>query len=320
MNLKQPYLIVTGDFVTTGGMDRANFALVDYLARCGNPLHLVAYRVDQDLLKYPNVIFHRVPKIANSYLLSNPILDYMGRFWAKKISGLGGRVIVNGGNCYSCDVNWVHYLHNEYNPDTKGDFFRYVKRNLDHQLALNSEFRVVTAARKIIANSEFTAKGLIERLNINSSAIETIYYGIESSCFYVENEMERRDLRGKLGWDQKPVVIFIGALGDRRKGFDILFQSWLKLKHQADWDVNLKVVGRGAELPQWKNRIAEAGLSEQIEFLGFRADVPDLLRAADCLVSPTRYEAYWECMRRSVVGYQRLSAKMQESQKDILKT
>ncbi|MDK2408772.1 glycosyltransferase [Aphanizomenon sp. PH219] len=29
-----------------------------------------------------------------------------------------------------------------------------------------------------------------------------------------------------------------------------------------------------------------------INFLGFRADVPNLLRAADCLVAPTRYEAY----------------------------
>jgi glycosyltransferase involved in cell wall biosynthesis len=33
-------------------------------------------------------------------------------------------------------------------------------------------------------------------------------------------------------------------------------------------------------------------LSDRIQFLGFRADVPDLLRASDCLIAPTRYEAY----------------------------
>jgi len=27
------YLLVTGDFVKTGGMDRANFALAEYLAK-----------------------------------------------------------------------------------------------------------------------------------------------------------------------------------------------------------------------------------------------------------------------------------------------
>jgi glycosyltransferase involved in cell wall biosynthesis len=292
MNLKQQYLIVTGDFVTTGGMDRANFFLADYLARCGNPVHLVAYRVDQSLLNYPNVSFHKVPKIANSYLLSNSLLDHTGRYWAKKIRGLGGRVIVNGGNCFVCDVNWVHYLHKIFVPETKGNFLRSVKRYLDHQLALNSEFKIIPAAQKVIANSQFTANGLVDSLSVNSSKVHMIYYGTDSSCFYAANDAERKELRSKLGWNDKPIVLFIGALSDRRKGFDVLFKSWQKLKAEVDWDVNLKVVGRGGELTLWKRRIAEAGLSEQIEFLGFRTDVPDLLRAADCLVSPTRYEAY----------------------------
>jgi glycosyltransferase involved in cell wall biosynthesis len=292
MNLKQQYLIVTGDFVTTGGMDRANFFLADYLARCGNPVHLVAYRVDRSLLKYPNVIFHRVPKVANSYSLSNLLLDYTGRYWAKKVSGLGGRVIVNGGNCYACDINWVHYIHRVYSPETKGNFLQLIKRNLDHQLALNSELKIIPATQKVIANSQFTAKGLVDSLGINSSKIRTVYYGIDSSCFYAADDSERKELRDKLNWNEKPVVLFIGALGDRRKGFDVLFKSWQKLKAEVDWDVNLKVVGRGGELPLWERRIAGAGMQDDIEFLGFRTDVPELMRAADCLVSPTRYEAY----------------------------
>jgi glycosyltransferase involved in cell wall biosynthesis len=42
----------------------------------------------------------------------------------------------------------------------------------------------------------------------------------------------------------------------------------------------------------WQQRTAQAGLESRIPFLGFRSDVPDILRAADCLVAPTRYEAY----------------------------
>jgi hypothetical protein len=37
----KPYLLVTGDFVKTGGMDRANYALAHYLARQGGEVHLV---------------------------------------------------------------------------------------------------------------------------------------------------------------------------------------------------------------------------------------------------------------------------------------
>src|SRR5262245_51363851 len=58
-----PYLLVSGDFTTWGGMDRANYALADYLARQGNEVHLVAHRVAPGLSERPNVIFHRVPKI-----------------------------------------------------------------------------------------------------------------------------------------------------------------------------------------------------------------------------------------------------------------
>ena len=44
-----PYVIVTGDFVPTGGMDMANLALASYLAERGVELHLVAHRVDTGL-------------------------------------------------------------------------------------------------------------------------------------------------------------------------------------------------------------------------------------------------------------------------------
>ena len=93
------YLLVTGDFVKTGGMDRANFALADYLARQGNQVHLVAYRVATDLLNYPNVVFHRVPKFLNSYLLSSPLLDRAGRSLARTLGVKATRSFVNGGNC-----------------------------------------------------------------------------------------------------------------------------------------------------------------------------------------------------------------------------
>jgi glycosyltransferase involved in cell wall biosynthesis len=96
-----------------------------------------------------------------------------------------------------------------------------------------------------------------------------------------------------LGWSpEKPIVVFIGALSDRRKGFDTLFSAWQQLCADSNWDADLVVIGAGAELSLWQRRAVEAGISSRIHFLGFRSDVPDLLRAADCLVAPTRYEAY----------------------------
>ena len=41
-----PWLLATGDFTESGGMDRANHALAAYLARHGRQVHLVAHRID----------------------------------------------------------------------------------------------------------------------------------------------------------------------------------------------------------------------------------------------------------------------------------
>jgi glycosyltransferase involved in cell wall biosynthesis len=287
------YLLIAADFVTTGGMDRANFALADYLARQGEEVHLVAYRVAPQLLAQPNVTFHQVPKVANSYFLSEPLLDWVGRFQARRITQAGGRVLVNGGNCQWAGINWVHYVHAAYRAGNRAGLLRRFKGAVSHQIFLTAERRALLSAQIIIANSHRTKQDLIERLSISPQQIHLVYYGIDPQFFYPATPQEKTELRHRLGWQlEKPIVMFIGALGDRRKGFDTLFSAWQQLCADPNWDANLVTVGVGAELPLWQKRAEAAGISSRIHFLGFRSDVPNLLRAADCLVAPTRYEAY----------------------------
>ena len=85
-----PFLIVSGDFVTTGGMDHANHALADYLARRGHEVHLVTHRAEAGLLRHSNAIVHRVPKPVDSYFLSGPLLDRVGRSWGRTSPGRVG--------------------------------------------------------------------------------------------------------------------------------------------------------------------------------------------------------------------------------------
>jgi glycosyltransferase involved in cell wall biosynthesis len=274
-------------------MDRANFALADYLARQGEQVHLVAHRVASELLAYPNVTFHRVPKVANSYLLSGPLLNWVGRSQAQQITAVGGRVLVNGGNCQWGDINWVHYVHAAYEPENQAGMLRQMKGKVSHRISLVTERKTLQSAQVIIVNSDRTKRDLIQRFAIAPQQIHTVYYGTDPHSFYPATPQERTELRHRLSWSQeKPIVVFIGALGDRRKGFDTLFAAWQQLCAFSDWDADLVAIGVGAELSLWQQRAAEAGISSRIHFLGFRSDVPDLLRAADCLVAPTRYEAY----------------------------
>jgi glycosyltransferase involved in cell wall biosynthesis len=277
------YLVVSAAFVTTGGQDRANHALASYLARRGHRVHLVAHEVDDALLRQGDVTWHRAPKPLDSTLLGEPFLRRIGTRVARELSRDDARVITNGGNCdVAADANWVHYVHAAYarEPDGAARKLRY---RVAHKRFVANERRALSRARLVIANSRRTARDLETHVNVPSAKVNVIYYGTDPAHFHpmMASPLQRAG-----------TVLFIGALGDRRKGFDVVHRAWKILCADPTWNVNLAVVGRGADVARWKSRIRASGLSGRIDLLGFRTDVPDLLRTSSALVSPTRYEPY----------------------------
>jgi glycosyltransferase involved in cell wall biosynthesis len=273
-------------------MDMANYALARRLADLGGEVHLVAHRIAPELRDRPNVHPHEVPKPLRSYLLASPLLDHVGRRWARSVAARGGFVVVNGGNCLWGDVNWVHYVHAAFTPSAASRLYR-MKTRVAHRRFLHEERRALRRARVVIANSDRTRVDLIDRLGLHEGRVHRVYYGIDADRFRPASEAERSAARASLGWEgDRPVVAFVGALGDRRKGFDSLFEAWKVLSVEPEWDADLVVIGSGAELDAWIARSAAAGLQRRIRFLGFRDDMPLVLAACDALVAPTRYEAF----------------------------
>jgi glycosyltransferase involved in cell wall biosynthesis len=162
-----------------------------------------------------------------------------------------------------------------------------------HQAFVSNERRFLRRARLVVANSKRTRDDIVEKFTLSPDRIAVVYYGSDAERFRPSGPAERQDLRRAFGLPtDRLLVVFIGALGDRRKGFDIVLSAWRRLCADSAWDPVLLVIGTGSELPAWRRRVADEGLAERIRFLGFRRDVPELLRAVDALVSPTRYEAY----------------------------
>ncbi len=291
--MRRPYTLIAGDFVDTGGMDRANLALAHWLARQGGPVRLVAHRVADVLLGFPNVRFVRVPKPGNAYLLGEPLLEAVGRAWALRTRAEGGRVLANGGNCPVPAANWVHYVHGAYVPQPAGGALRRLKGRVSHRVYLRGERQALRHARVIIANSERTREDLVAATGVPASRVRVVYYGCDAERFRPASMEARRAAREALGWpESRRVALFVGALGDRRKGFDTLFEAWARLCARGDWGIDLKVVGVGTQREAWAREVEARGLGARIQFLGFRRDVPLLMSAADLLVAPTRYEAY----------------------------
>ncbi len=286
-------MLVAGDFVRTGGMDAANHALAAYLARQGRETHLVAHRVADDLRALSAIRVHLVPRPLGSHTLGFPLLDRAGRRMARTLAARRPAVVANGGNCRAGNVAWLHYVHAAYAPAVAGQPVRRVMASAARRGALRDERAVARRARAVVANSALTRRHAVDLLDAAPAAAHVVYYGADPERFRPSTHEERAEARRALGWmDERPALCFVGALGDRRKGFDTLFAAWARLCADAGWDARLAVVGAGGELEAWRRRAEAAGLADRIDFLGFQPDVRRVLWAADALAAPTRYEAY----------------------------
>jgi len=287
------YAIVAGDFVKTGGMDRANYALASYLSRRNEDVTLIGYRADSELAANRNVRFRAVTKPKNSYTLAAPVLASTGLLEFARRGRKNTRFVVNGGNCCVPGVNWVHYVQAAFAPRVALDGFRSSVAQFNYATSRVTEQIALRMAKRVIANSNRTRRDVIERLGVSEDRVRVIYYGIDPQSFRTADDEERANVRRELGWDPaRPHIVFVGALHDRRKGFDVLFDAWRTLHGESSWDAQLVVIGAGSELPAWQERARQLGLDKRIVFLGFRKDVPRILSACDALVAPTRYEAY----------------------------
>jgi glycosyltransferase involved in cell wall biosynthesis len=280
------YAIVAADFIRTGGMDRANHALAQHLARTGHETHVVSFRVAADLAAEPNIHVHLAPRPWKRVLLGAPFLGALGLLEARRL-GPSARVIVNGGNCpVPGAVNWVHYVH-----AAEAAVRPRISRRRSF-IPRSTERIALAKARLVIANSERTRRDLIDFLGVPEAKIRLVYLGVDAEEFRPRGADERREARVALGWDARPRIAFVGALGDGRKGFAALFEAFRRLTQRSSFGAQLVVVGTGRALPGWKEKADMAGLAARIDFLGFRSDVAKVVSACELLVAAPLYEPY----------------------------
>ena len=285
------WLLVSGDFTTLGGMDRANHAQASFLARRGDDVHVVAHRVSDDLRRLRGIHPHIVSRPMGAHLAGAPLL-VKGTARQRRALGASARVLVNGGNA-DARSTWVHYLHAAHEPVVQSSIRTKLSASLGREYYLRRERAVLTRATLVICNSERTAADVQEHYGVDRSRLAVAYYGVDRDEFAAIQPAQRVAARAAFGVrEDRTVALFVGALGDRRKGFDVLFDAWRQVSADPAWDVDLLAAGTGAERSTWERRAADAGLSTSMRFVGFRSDIASIIAAADVLVHPARYEAY----------------------------
>ena len=291
-----PWVVVAGGFHDRGGMDRANAALVRHLLDAGTPVHLVGHEIDRGFVAHPLTTTHVVRRPRGLPGIAERLLERAGVQVAAAVTRRTplARVVVNGGNCRWPDINWVHALHAAWpvRDDGAAWWSRYRNTSLK-ALARRREAAAVGQARLVIANSDATRQGIVDRLGVSRERLRTVYLGSDPAWNVVE-PTERAAARAAIGVPASvAVVAFVGALGsDINKGFDVLWSAWQQLLARGDWDAHLVVAGDGWRRREWQREAERATARGSVHFLGFTAKVREALAASDLLVSPVRYEAY----------------------------
>lgn len=114
-----------------------------------------------------------------------------------------------------------------------------------------------------------------------------LYYGVESHAR--GTAQERNDLRKELRLaDDSPLVLHVGRLATQKNhgGLLRIFASVVKKVPNA----TLILAGEGPLRTQVEAQIAGLGLTDSVQLLGMRADVPRLMTCSDVLLFPSFHE------------------------------
>ncbi|MFZ0548140.1 MAG: glycosyltransferase [Candidatus Promineifilaceae bacterium] len=147
----------------------------------------------------------------------------------------------------------------------------------------------------VVAVSQAVADSLQDWLPQIAKKITVIYNGINMD--YFQSAEPESEIRRRLGLAEQTPVVF--ASGNFRfcKGFDLLLQSMVILLEQfrqakaPHEDLPMLVItGEGALQDSMAGLVNQLGIADNVKFLGFRTDMPVILRTADLFVLSSRWE------------------------------
>jgi glycosyltransferase involved in cell wall biosynthesis len=114
---------------------------------------------------------------------------------------------------------------------------------------------------------------------------ETIPNGVDLGKF---SGSVNNNLRFELQLDANDIILIsVGRLVPI-KGYDILVEAFSKIR--SNRHAKLLIVGDGPTRKRIEDLVRDRKIGDRVKLLGFRDDVPDLLRISDCFVLSSRSE------------------------------
>ncbi|MEH2154188.1 glycosyltransferase family 4 protein [Nostoc sp.] len=286
--------IITHKIKKGDGQGRVNYEVANEAIRRGHHLTLLASEIAPELEQNSQVNWIKIPvKGYPTEFVRNFIFAQKSADWLWKHRSDIDLVKVNGAiNLAAADVNAVHFVHSSWLRSPvhisrdRRDLYSFYQWLFT---AFNArwEKQAFQKAQVVVAVSEKVAQELVN-IGVPRSRIRVIVNGVDLEEF-TPGESDACGglrLRQKLGLPENvTLALFAGDIRTPRKNLDTVLNALVQVP-----DLHLAVVGHieGSPFPQLA---ASLGLSDRVHFVGFRRDIPEIMRSVDLFIFPSRYEA-----------------------------
>ena len=279
--------IATHKFVKGDGQGRVNYEVVQEALRRGAHVTLLASSIAPDLAQH-NLI-RWIPISTEglpTQLLQNAVFSWKCAQWLKLYRHEFDVLQINGAiTSFPSDVNAVHFVHSAWlkSPAHPAHQFRNhygLYQWLYTRLNAEWEKQAFQKSKVMIAVSAKVKRELIE-IGVPEDKIRVILNGVDLQEF-CPGEGDRTQFNLPQGI---PLALFVGDIRSNRKNLETVLHALIKVP-----ELHLAIVGDTTNSPYIQ--LAEnLELSSRVHFLGYRRDVPAIMRIVDLFVFPSRYEA-----------------------------
>ena len=279
--------VVTHSFAKGSGQGRVNYEVVKEAIQQGHSLTLVGSEIAPEI-QHDNQINWVSIDVARwpTELAKNMAFSLQATRWLQQHQGKFDLVKVNGAIAnVKADFNAVHFVHSAWLQSPAHTF--HVRRDLYGiyqwlYTSLNAywERKAFQKAHNVIAVSEKIAEELVD-IGVPRDRIIVVVNGVDLQEFS-PGKVERTSLCLP---ENVPLALFAGDIQTSRKNLDTILRALAQVP-----ELHLAIAGRleGSPYPSLAQQL---GLAQRTHFLGFRKDIPDLMKAVDFFVFPSRYEA-----------------------------
>jgi glycosyltransferase involved in cell wall biosynthesis len=282
--------IVSRKIVKGDGQGRVNYEIVKEALRRGHQVTLLASEVASEWQKSNSDCVNWVEiarKPPPTQLLADLVFSWQSASWLHQHLRDFDLVKVNGANTNEpADVNAVHFVHSSWQRSPVHPWRLHRDLNGAYQwlytaLNTNWEKKAFQQARIVVAVSEKVKQELLD-IGVPSDRIRTISNGVDLQEFS-PGDADRRQLGLPEG---VTLALFAGDIRTPRKNLDTVLHALVRVP-----ELHLAAIGATVRSP-YPQLATSLGLGDRVHFLGYRHDVPEIMKAVDLFVFPSRYEPF----------------------------